>query len=152
MALGRNDPCRCGSGKKYKKCCLQSDQDKQPEKILSAMDLSPTEQRALKDSGSDTGKMIHGSLEEPIPNPGAADEGGGLSPAPYIEWEYEHMAEVIGPYRKLGQYLALNAKKHHVDRLVVVDKTGVTHVFYFGIEEQFSKMGKLFSEVSKELL
>lgn len=20
--LGRNDPCRCGSGKKYKKCCL----------------------------------------------------------------------------------------------------------------------------------
>lgn len=21
--LGRNDPCRCGSGKKYKKCCLQ---------------------------------------------------------------------------------------------------------------------------------
>jgi hypothetical protein len=23
--LGRNDPCRCGSGKKYKHCCLQSD-------------------------------------------------------------------------------------------------------------------------------
>ncbi|MBQ48955.1 MAG: preprotein translocase subunit SecA [Zetaproteobacteria bacterium] len=20
--LGRNDPCHCGSGKKYKKCCL----------------------------------------------------------------------------------------------------------------------------------
>ncbi|MEK6867634.1 MAG: SEC-C metal-binding domain-containing protein, partial [Nanoarchaeota archaeon] len=20
--LGRNDPCYCGSGKKYKKCCL----------------------------------------------------------------------------------------------------------------------------------
>jgi uncharacterized protein YecA (UPF0149 family) len=20
--LGRNDPCSCGSGKKYKKCCL----------------------------------------------------------------------------------------------------------------------------------
>lgn len=23
--LGRNDPCPCGSGKKYKKCCLRSD-------------------------------------------------------------------------------------------------------------------------------
>jgi tetratricopeptide (TPR) repeat protein len=23
---GRNDPCRCGSGKKYKKCCLSLDQ------------------------------------------------------------------------------------------------------------------------------
>ena len=24
--IGRNDKCHCGSGKKYKKCCLQSDQ------------------------------------------------------------------------------------------------------------------------------
>lgn len=23
--IGRNDPCPCGSGKKYKKCCLKSD-------------------------------------------------------------------------------------------------------------------------------
>jgi SEC-C motif len=24
--LGRNDPCRCGSGKKYKRCCLEREQ------------------------------------------------------------------------------------------------------------------------------
>ncbi len=24
--LGRNDPCHCGSGKKYKQCCLDSDE------------------------------------------------------------------------------------------------------------------------------
>jgi tetratricopeptide (TPR) repeat protein len=24
--IGRNDPCRCGSGKKYKKCCLPKDE------------------------------------------------------------------------------------------------------------------------------
>jgi len=23
--IGRNDPCPCGSGRKYKKCCLQKD-------------------------------------------------------------------------------------------------------------------------------
>ncbi|MBP9639158.1 MAG: SEC-C domain-containing protein [Enterococcus sp.] len=23
--IGRNDPCPCGSGKKYKKCCLGKD-------------------------------------------------------------------------------------------------------------------------------
>ena len=23
--LGRNEPCHCGSGKKYKKCCLDKD-------------------------------------------------------------------------------------------------------------------------------
>jgi hypothetical protein len=27
--IGRNDPCPCGSGKKYKKCCLAQDQAKQ---------------------------------------------------------------------------------------------------------------------------
>ncbi|MFQ5796612.1 MAG: SEC-C metal-binding domain-containing protein, partial [Candidatus Bipolaricaulia bacterium] len=26
MEIGRNDPCPCGSGKKYKKCCLPKDQ------------------------------------------------------------------------------------------------------------------------------
>ncbi|GEK89136.1 SEC-C motif-containing protein [Alkalibacterium putridalgicola] len=26
--LGRNDPCHCGSGKKYKKCCINKDQQK----------------------------------------------------------------------------------------------------------------------------
>src|SRR5687768_8924439 len=27
---GRNEPCPCGSGKKYKKCCLPKDQANQP--------------------------------------------------------------------------------------------------------------------------
>ena len=31
--IGRNDPCPCGSGKKYKKCCLLQDEKKQQSKI-----------------------------------------------------------------------------------------------------------------------
>jgi hypothetical protein len=31
VALGRNDACWCGSGKKYKKCHLESDAAKQRE-------------------------------------------------------------------------------------------------------------------------
>jgi hypothetical protein len=27
--LGRNDPCHCGSGKKYKKCCEAADLEKE---------------------------------------------------------------------------------------------------------------------------
>ena len=30
--VGRNDPCPCGSGKKYKKCCLNKDESKRSEK------------------------------------------------------------------------------------------------------------------------
>src|SRR5438046_1242731 len=26
ITIGRNDPCRCGSGKKYKKCHLEADE------------------------------------------------------------------------------------------------------------------------------
>jgi uncharacterized protein YecA (UPF0149 family) len=26
--VGRNDPCPCGSGRKYKKCCLRKDKEK----------------------------------------------------------------------------------------------------------------------------
>jgi hypothetical protein len=26
-SLGRNDPCHCGSGKKYKQCCLAKDEE-----------------------------------------------------------------------------------------------------------------------------
>jgi len=31
--IGRNDPCLCGSGKKYKKCCLPRDEEKKQSKI-----------------------------------------------------------------------------------------------------------------------
>jgi len=34
MKSGRNDPCPCGSGKKYKQCCLQAQQTQQTEDFL----------------------------------------------------------------------------------------------------------------------
>lgn len=37
--IGRNDPCSCGSGKKYKRCCLGTEQDPQnaPKKTMPAL-------------------------------------------------------------------------------------------------------------------
>lgn len=32
MGVGRNDPCPCGSGKKYKKCCLEKDEAARPSR------------------------------------------------------------------------------------------------------------------------
>ena len=42
--VGRNDPCPCGSGKKYKKCCMKK-QEAAPEKKSAQ---SPEEKRAFK--------------------------------------------------------------------------------------------------------
>ncbi|MFN3486913.1 MAG: SEC-C metal-binding domain-containing protein, partial [Planctomycetota bacterium] len=40
MKIGRNQPCPCGSGKKYKKCCLPKDEE---AAVLEA-DLEPQEE------------------------------------------------------------------------------------------------------------
>ncbi|MGH9768278.1 MAG: SEC-C metal-binding domain-containing protein [Blastocatellia bacterium] len=36
MSVGRNDPCPCGSGKKYKKCCLEKDGAAKPAPRLGS--------------------------------------------------------------------------------------------------------------------
>ena len=33
---GRNDPCPCGSGKKYKKCCLANEEAAEREQLAEA--------------------------------------------------------------------------------------------------------------------
>jgi len=54
MRIGRNDPCTCGSGKKYKKCCLQRHKQEQ--------------QRPLQ------GGLTHFSPPEVANQPGSPDE------------------------------------------------------------------------------
>ncbi len=36
MKAGRNDPCPCGSGKKYKHCCYATDSVKHEEPVVEA--------------------------------------------------------------------------------------------------------------------
>ena len=38
---GRNDPCPCGSGRKYKQCCLEKDEAALREALAKAAALSP---------------------------------------------------------------------------------------------------------------
>jgi hypothetical protein len=40
-SLGRNDPCHCGSGKKYKQCHLAADEAKAREERAKAADSAP---------------------------------------------------------------------------------------------------------------
>ena len=45
--IGRNDPCPCGSGKKYKQCCLPKDQAAAPTVRAAQPVASLTSQPAL---------------------------------------------------------------------------------------------------------
>ena len=42
MKVGRNDPCPCGSGKKYKKCCLPKEEAERLRKIWGETEGGPS--------------------------------------------------------------------------------------------------------------
>jgi hypothetical protein len=49
---GRNDPCRCGSGKKYKACCLDKDEAAAREARAKAAAAVPADKPAAHETGA----------------------------------------------------------------------------------------------------
>src|SRR5918992_1068556 len=47
MSVGRNDPCPCGSGKKYKKCCLAKDEEAKQVEQAKPIGPAPRAVRSL---------------------------------------------------------------------------------------------------------
>ena len=45
MKIGRNAPCYCGSGRKYKRCCLEKDGKKLATSIMNSVDNLKNEAR-----------------------------------------------------------------------------------------------------------
>lgn len=62
---GRNDPCPCGSGKKYKQCCLKKDQEGGVKKKFKASLL--TERKPIDLMERTFGDAIHRAKEPPQP-------------------------------------------------------------------------------------
>ena len=53
---GRNDPCPCGSGKKYKKCHLESDESKRHEVLAEQEELRAAEATTEDEEKDDSTK------------------------------------------------------------------------------------------------
>lgn len=51
--VGRNDPCPCGSGKKYKKCCLPADEEKARKEHAAFIEQQAASSRRGPDDYSD---------------------------------------------------------------------------------------------------
>jgi hypothetical protein len=64
MELGRNEPCHCGSGKKYKKCCLEKDEGKNRKErekaALNAAKVMAAEAKEAEEKGETKGAAPHG--------------------------------------------------------------------------------------------
>jgi len=59
MKIGRNDPCACGSGRKYKRCCLERDETAHRKQPISEAESSRIEPQAEQEA-------IYGALEESV--------------------------------------------------------------------------------------
>jgi hypothetical protein len=70
MKHGRNDPCHCGSGKKYKKCCSAKDAAERSAELAAEV-AAQTE--AAADEPAPKGK---GKPSNPTPS------AGGVAPRP----------------------------------------------------------------------
>ncbi|QVL57350.1 MAG: SEC-C domain-containing protein [Simkaniaceae bacterium] len=58
--VGRNDPCPCGSGKKFKKCCAQK--SNMERRTFSAIDTSSVQSSLTRITG-----MVSKTLRENTP-------------------------------------------------------------------------------------
>lgn len=58
--VGRNNPCPCGSGKKYKKCCMEKDQAPVPKEVIEYFQKVMGRQNYLKNAG------IHINYVKPV--------------------------------------------------------------------------------------
>ena len=50
MGIRRNDPCPCGSGKKFKKCCYSADDEGDAEEAVAAAPEQAAEAQAVESS------------------------------------------------------------------------------------------------------
>ncbi|MCA9008651.1 MAG: SEC-C domain-containing protein, partial [Planctomycetaceae bacterium] len=90
MKTGRNDPCHCGSGKKYKKCCLASDLAAEQSKHAKPLGIRSSDMGSVDDD--DAADVIQRSTPlqrpaEPIPDPKPLDPKMEAINARWTEFE-----------------------------------------------------------------
>lgn len=81
--VGRNDPCPCGSGKKYKRCCLERDQEAEralrspaTDRKAEAQDLAFDAWEILDMDRREARRLFRKAIEL---DPGLADAYKGLA-------------------------------------------------------------------------
>jgi hypothetical protein len=70
MKIGRNDPCPCGSGQKYKKCCEEKDEAaRSAELVANAVARAATETDGAPVTSGPTKGTGSRSAPNPLPRP-----------------------------------------------------------------------------------
>ena len=73
---GRNDPCHCGSGQKYKKCCLAKDESERVARLAQ----QPAAAEPPAAAPIPSGKRPPGKYGQKLPSGGGQRPSGGPPP------------------------------------------------------------------------
>lgn len=153
MKPGRNDPCPCGSGKKYKQCCLKTEQA-QPEdaflwrRIRRAIEGSPMQmlefttahfgKAALAEAWDDF--MPHWDDEHDEPFAIDTPHMPVFMPWFFYEWQPDPRYTSVKPEAQDGRtpgQAYLDKKARQLDPLLVryIEQCGATPFSYFDVIE-----------------
>lgn len=92
--IGRNDPCHCGNGQKYKKCCWEVDQNKSHQNFIETVDRDE----------SFNGPVTRIEMQAMMKQIGKIIESKGLSIDEANEYfTGRHMDDIATEYHKVHQ-------------------------------------------------
>jgi hypothetical protein len=101
--VGRNDPCPCGSGKKFKKCCLGKDEDELIARVDARSSVPPAgAPLRLEDAGM--------ARYDPLIPP---------DPEQWSALEEQEQIDLVADYHRHARLRAPNPKVHAVIHVVV---------------------------------
>lgn len=96
--VSRNDPCPCGSGKKYKKCCGPLEEARAKKKLLSAKPM-PTLFSGAASPPQNLAKKVFKILTKPVveePKPQEEKPEGTVSEPVEQPKSYGTLEELLG--------------------------------------------------------
>lgn len=102
--VGRNDPCPCGSGKKFKKCCLNSQRLDGPPSGLLQVDAQDFDPSTLEESGGDIPEY------DPFVEP---------DPDQWLALDEEQRIDLVMAYHRRAGIRFPRAKAHALFHVVV---------------------------------
>ena len=146
MKLGRNEPCHCGSGKKYKKCCLSKDEEQEALERKQVYNNAVDEPRG--DYDEDTFDDKDFDFDKDVFDEDDDNESF-MQKDDYPEISKNEEAKVEAWWKKYNQLKTPEKVKQHLDIFLknnpkdVIINLGLEHDVLFELIAGYLKAGKI---------
>lgn len=107
MTIGRNEPCPCGSGNKYKKCCRERDEEQARARLRAAHEQERVVEAQMRE-------LAARRAAAPVP-----DHEHVLVPAGTVTWRHDNYEELT---ELTNSVIDLINERRHDEALVACDR------------------------------